>query len=947
MMTLPLHSTRLPPLSGAPALAVPVGAEPGAVEAYGLRCEHRERPMEVDVAAPLLSWRLASSRPDDGPAATRVLLAEDPRGLAGDAAALWDSGPLADPAACSVLYGGPPLRPRSRLHWRVAVTDRDGATRHADAWFETGLQDPAAWTAGWIAHDVHALDPVDPPETGEAALEDFGLSPCALLRRRFALQAPPTRARVYVTARGLYELRINGERAGDAQLAPGWTDYRRRIAYRGYDVTAAVRAGDNVLAATLADGWYAGFVGFDPRRPGAHYGRVPQLLAELHLDFADGRHEVIATDERWRTARGGTRYADLLMGESHDPRRDPDGWDRPGYDDASWAPAVVADRGVDHVEAAIDEPVRAMQEIRPISVRRAGAGRHVVDLGQNVAGRVRLRLRHVPAGRRVVLRHAEVLDDAGELYVANLRTAAATDVVWSTGAAEQRFEPRFTYHGFRYVEVSGLDELDPDDLTAVVLHSDTPWAGDFACSDPEITQLWHNIAWGQRGNFVSVPTDCPQRDERLGWLADAQVFLPTAALNADVTAFFVKWLADVRDAQSHDGAFSNVAPRLAGVADDGAPGWGDAGVLVPWHLYRVTGDARILQDNLDAMLAWVGYVHRHNPELIWRERVGPHFADWLSIGPPTDRDLVATAYFAHSAECVARAAAVVGREPQAAEMAALAARIRARFAEMFVAPDGRVRGETQTAYALALAFGLVPEELTERAADRLAAVVRDAGPAITTGFLGVGLLAGVLDSAGHPDLAHALLARREHPSWLYPIGQGATTIWERWDGFTPQAGFQAPSMNSFNHYALGSVGAWLYQGVAGLDQAPESVGYHRLRVRPRPGPLRWARASYESVRGRIAVAWERADGRLRLDVDVPPGVEATVHVPTPDPAGVTVGGVPATDAPSVDLLAATAGEAVLRVGSGRWRFGAGDPDAQWLPEAAPRPPVHVGGTALE
>jgi alpha-L-rhamnosidase len=527
----------------------------------------------------------------------------------------------------------------------------------------------------------------------------------------------------------------------------------------------------------------------------------------------------------------------------------------------------------------------------------------------------------------VTIRHAEVLDpDAdGELYLANLRTAAATDTIVSTGEPEQAFEPRFTFHGFRYAEVAGVDALAPADVTARVLHSDTPWAGAFACSDPDVTQLWRNIAWGQRGNFLSVPTDCPQRDERLGWLADAQVFLPTATLNADVTAFFVKWLRDVRDAQSPDGAFSNVAPRIAGVADDGAPGWGDAGVLVPWHLYVQTGDERILADHLDAMVAWVDHVHRHNPDLIWRRRVGPHFADWLSIGPPTDRDLVATAYFARSARLTADAAAVLGADEEARRLGTLADAIAATFADRYVDADGRVLGGTQTGHALALAFGLVGDGLTRRTADHLADLVRDAGPAITTGFLGVGLLAGVLDDHGHDDLAHALLARREQPSWLYPVTQGATTIWERWDGYTDERGFQAPSMNSFNHYALGSVGEWLYAGVAGLAQQPGSVGWRTLRVRPRLGPYAWARAVHESPRGRVEVAWERDGGEVALDVLVPPGAEAVVHVPTTDPEAVREGGAALAGRDDVEVLGGDDRAAVARVGSGRWAFRAPAP----------------------
>jgi alpha-L-rhamnosidase len=593
----------------------------------------------------------------------------------------------------------------------------------------------------------------------------------------------------------------------------------------------------------------------------------------------------------------------------------------------------VADDDTARLVPSADEPVRALGELGPVAVTRVGPDAHIVDFGQNFAGRLRLTARGLRDGQRVVLRHAETLDDGGGLYTANLRTAAATDVLIGGdrgGGDAVVFEPRFTYHGFRYAEVTGLADLDAGDVTGVVLHSDTPWAGTFDCSDPGIRRLHHNITWGQRSNFVSVPTDCPQRDERLGWLADAQVFLPTACLNADVAAFFAKWTQDVRDAQGPDGGFSNVAPLLAGVADEGAPGWADAGVLIPWHLYRVYGDERFLARSLDSMYAWVDLVHRHNPDLVWRHRVGPHFADWLAIGRPTPREVIATAYFAHSAELTARAAGVLGDE-RAGRYAALARDIRATFTDRFVTRDGRIEGDTQTAYALALHFELLPDGPAAGAADRLAELVEEAGPGLTTGFLGVGLIAPVLDRWGRADLAHALLRRTEPPSWLYPLRHGATTIWERWDGYTDERGFQAPAMNSFNHYALGSVGEWLYRGLAGLDQAPGSVAYREPLIRPRPfgrpGEPHWAEASHESARGRIAVRWEQDDDGLRLAVSVPPGATATVHIPVASGSAVRENGLPVGESPGVEIVgtepAVTGGSAlVCRVESGDYRFSA-------------------------
>ncbi|WP_433479309.1 family 78 glycoside hydrolase catalytic domain [Spirillospora sp. CA-142024] len=885
---------------------------------YGLRCDHRVEPLGLDEPAPLLSWRLSSGRRGDAPAGYRVRVRDE------DGTQVWDTGAVDDPSAVSVRYGGPALRARTRYLWTVAVAGADGAWTQEGSWFETGMQGPSAWTAAWITHDPSVLDVVDAPEEGELALADHGLQPAVRLRKAFEVPAAPAGARLYVTARGLYEMRVNGERVGDAELAPGWTDYRDRVDYQVHDVTGLLRPGTNMLAATVADGWWSGFAGFDPRRPGAHYGTFPQLLAELHLVHAGGAVDVIATGGDWQSARSPVRYADLLKGECHDLRRETPGWDLPAgdRDDAGWLPAWVAGTDPSRLTASAAPPVRAVRELPARSVTRAGENRFLVDFGQNFAGRVRLTARGLTRGDRVVVRHGEALDDAGGLYTANLRTADATDVLIAGDDAETVFEPRFTYHGFRHVEVTGLTALDAGDITGVVLHSDTPWAGEFTCSDPGIDRLHQAICWGQRSNFVSVPTDCPQRDERLGWLADAQVFLPTACLNADVAAFFDGWLREVRGAQSPDGAFTNVAPRLAGVADEGAPGWGDAGVLIPWHLYQVYGDERFLERNLDAMCAWVDHIHRHNPGLVWTRRVGPHFADWLAPAP-TPRDVLATAYFARSADLTARAAGVLGRDETAARYGALAGHIRKTFTERFATPDGRIHGDTQTGYLLALAFGLLPAELVPGAVRRLAELVEEAGPGLTTGFLGVGLIAPVLDAHGHADLAHALLRRTDPPSWLYPLGHGATTVWERWDGYTAERGFQAAAMNSFNHYALGSVGEWLHRGVAGLDQAPGSAGYRELLIRPRPGDLTSASARYESVRGTVATAWSRHDGVFDLRVTVPPGATATVHVPTDDPAGVRESGVPAADAPGVRIAGAGPRELRCRIASGEYRFTAG------------------------
>jgi alpha-L-rhamnosidase len=570
--------------------------------------------------------------------------------------------------------------------------------------------------------------------------------------------------------------------------------------------------------------------------------------------------------------------------------------------------AAVVDREAGPLVAEPDAPIRVTAELPAAAVDDT-----IVDFGQNLVGRVRLTIRNATAGQRIVVRHAEVLT-GGELYTDNLRRAAATDTYVCAGADVEVFEPRFTFHGFRYAEITGYPgRLAPGDVTARVLHSDTPWTGRFACSDPAVNQLHANIAWGQRGNFVAVPTDCPQRDERLGWLADAQVFAPTATRNADVSAFFARWMRDVVDGQNDDGAFRDIAPIIV-LDREGAPAWGDAGVIIPWLLWRTYGDRRTLERCFDAMAAWVRHIHRHNPDLLWQHRTGNSYGDWLQVGADTPRDVLATAYFAHSTRIVAAAADVLGKP--SAEYRQLHARIRSAFNDAFVGDDGSVKGGTQTAYLLALAFQLLAPELVPAAVAHLSADIESRGNRLTTGFVGVSLLCPVLAEHGRADLAYALLHQDEYPSWGYSIRHGATTIWERWDGFTEHGGFQSAAMNSFNHYSLGSVGDWLYGRVAGIDQTPSSTAYRELLLRPTPGGhLTWARAEQETARGLVACGWSIENDRLTVSATVPPGCTAILLIPTSDPGGVHAAGTP-----GVLRAEPSAAGLTLRLTSGRYTF---------------------------
>lgn len=871
----------------------------------GLRCEYLSNPLGIDLREPRLSWTLQAERRGCRQSAYQVLVSRGEDRLRAGEGDLWDTGKVAGSRSAHVVYEGVPLASGQRAWWAVRVWDEDDGPSDfsAPAWWEMGLLRSADWQAQWIALDQE---------------EEADLLPSPFLRTTFTVARPIQRARLYVTARGLYEARLNGRRAGDAVLSPGWTDYSKRIQYQTYDVGDLLTEGENALGAILGTGWYCGGVGFKGERN--HYGTVPQLLAQLVVDHPDGTTTTVVSDGSWRGATGPVRSSDLLMGEEYDARAELPGWDMPGYDDAGWASVQAAP--LDDVALVADraEPVRVTEEIAPAAMAPRDDQTVIVDLGQNMVGWARLTARG-PAGTRVQLRFGEVLNPDGSLYTKNLRHARQTDVVILRGGGEEVYEPRFTFHGFRYVEVTGYPgPLPPEAITGRVVESATPPAGTFACSHDLVNQLQRNIVWGQRGNFLSIPTDCPQRDERLGWLADAQIFAGTACCNRDVAAFFSKWLTDVADAQSPAGGFPNVAPRLGSLAD-GAPAWGDAGVIVPWLMYQRYGDLLLIEQHFPAMARWLDYIQAANPDFRWLNRRQNDFGDWVAVDPSTPKDLLATAYWAYDATLMARMAHVLGRDEDAARYDALFARIKAAFIDAYVAPDGRVAGDTQTAYVLALQMDLVPAEQRAAATRHLVDDIERHDGHLTTGFVGTGYLCPLLTALGHADVAYRLVLNEDYPSWGHMIRHGATTIWERWDGWTAERGFQDPGMNSFNHYAFGAVGEWLLRCVAGIETDPDHPGYERVVIRPYPGGgLTWARAEYRSLRGTIVSGWRVDDDGLRMDVEIPANVTATVYVPAADASAVTEGGAPAADAPGVAFLSQEGDRVVFAVAAGRYAF---------------------------
>ncbi|MGB3329051.1 MAG: glycoside hydrolase family 78 protein [Thermomicrobiales bacterium] len=880
-----------------------------------LRAEYLVDPLGLDAAAPRLSWLVEAEGRGVVQSACQVLAATSEDALARDEGDLWDSGRVASAETAQVVYGGTPIAPRQRAWWKVRVWDGNGA---ASAWsepafWERGFGSLIDWRGTWIS-----LPGIAPDTTIPEAAELDALLPVSTFRRAFTVDGEVVRARLTVTARGVYEARLNGTRVGDQVLAPGWTDYNSRTQVQTFDVTDRIVTGENALGAMVGSGWFAGYVGFEP---GArHYGTVPQLLAQLEIDLADGSRQVIATDPEWRTATGPIRYSDFLMGEYHDARLDTPGWDAPGFDDAGWMQPQIQNRNGVPLVGDSSEPVRALDEIAPIARTEPSPGTWIFDLGQNIAGWVRLKASG-PSGTTIRMRFAEILNTDGTIYVTNLRSARATDTFILRGEGEETFEPHFTWHGFRYVEVTGFPgEPGLDAITGVFVGSDTRPVGTFACSDDLVNQLQRNIVWGQRDNFLSIPTDCPQRDERLGWLGDAQVFVGTAVGNMDVAAFFTKWMQDVVDAQSPAGVFPDVAPLLVDLRE-GAPAWADCGIIVPWTIWKTYGDTGIITRHWAAMERYLDWLVAENPNLLWQNGRHNDFGDWLSIAADTNKELIGTAYMAYDAGLMSAMAAAIGREHDANRYWRLHEDIAAAFCAAYVQEDGTIAGDTQTAYVLALHFNLLPDDQRPVAAKRLVDDIAAKGGHLSTGFVGVSYLCHVLTEHGYPEVAYQLLQQTTFPSWKYSILHGATTIWERWDGWTEEKGFQDPGMNSFNHYSLGSVGEWLRRRVAGIDNAPGETGYRRLRIAPvLDDSLTWAEGSYESIRGTIRTRWERSADGLTLALTVPANVTAEVVIPGVRLAEVTEGGIALADAQGVTSARQDGDDVVATVGSGSYSF---------------------------
>ncbi|RLD71481.1 MAG: alpha-L-rhamnosidase, partial [Bacteroidetes bacterium] len=824
-----------------------------------LTTDYKTNPIGIDNPTPKLSWIIQSDQSNTMQASYEIRAALDPADLAKGRKQIWSSGKVLSSQSVHIKYDGQVPLSFQRVYWQVRVEDNHGKkSKWSDpAFWEMGIVDKAAWEADWIT------------PTWEEDIKKSNPSP--YLRKEFTLGKAITRARLYISAQGLYQVEVNGLRVGSQEFTPGWTSYETRLQYQTYDITSNLVQNKNAIGIVLGDGWFRGNLGWIDGRN--NYGERLAAIAQIIVEYSDGSKIMISTDESWKATTGPILESDIYNGEVYDANKELTGWSKAGYDDGAWEETRKADISKENLISSEGPPVKIVNELVPISIEKREEG-WLVDMGQNMVGWIQIKASGM-SGDAITLRHAEVLDKDGNMYYDNLRAAKCTNTFLLKGGEEETFEPHFTFQGFRYVMVAGYPgELTAANIMGMVIHSAMEPAGTFVCSDPLINQLQHNIVWGLKGNFLDVPTDCPQRDERLGWTGDAQVFAPTACFNVDAATFYTKWLRDLEADQDEDGSIPHVVPNVLG--HGGATGWADAGITIPWAIYLDYGDVSVLENQYESMKQWIAYMkQRAGEDLIWEG--DSHFGDWLSfastrsdyMGAYTLKDLIATAYYAYSSSIVAKVADILGNETDATYYQQLSEKVGLAFNKEFVTSTGRLVSHTQTAYTLALAFDLLDEETAGKGAAHLAKDVEQFGH-ITTGFLGTPLISLTLTDIDRNDLAYMLLNRKAYPSWLYPVTMGATTIWERWDGQKPDSTFQNPGMNSFNHYAYGAIGKWMYEVVAGIGIDEQNPGYKHIIINPRPGGgLSSARATHQSMYGEISSGWELEEEKLTMKVKIP------------------------------------------------------------------------------
>ena len=876
------------------------------VKVQNLLTENLANPIGIDIQQPRFSWQLVSEQRNVSQTAYEII-------VNGAKGAVWKSGKVNTDQSVHVPYAGTALQSGKKYTWKIRVWDNQGtpSTWSEPAIFQTAMFNTSDWKAKWI-------------EAGFA--EDSINRPAQYFRKQFSAGKKIATATAYITAHGMYEAEINGKRVGDAYLTPGWTSYNKRLQYQVYDVTNYLTRGYNVIGVVTGNGWYRGFIAWAGNKDA--YGKKTGVLFQLDIIYTDGTTASVVSDESWQSSTGSIRYAEIYHGETIDAREEKVGWSTANYHDAGWHGVTVKSYSNNNLLATYNEQIKKHETFKPLKILTTPKGEKVIDFGQNLVGWVIVKAKG-NAGDKITIRHAEVLDKGGNFYIDNLRAANATATYYLSGKGNETFEPHFTFYGFRYIKIEGIPgEIKPENFTAVALYSDMKLTGTFTSSNPLINQLQHNIQWGQKGNFLDVPTDCPQRDERLGWTGDAQAFSRTASFNFGVYNFFEKWMRDTEADQLPNGSVPFVIPNVLGAGSAGSTGWADAATIIPWNMYLAYGDKKILANQYNSMKAWVSYMENASKNYLWN--TGFHFGDWLFYRPfddndgrsaVTDKYLIAQCFFANSVQIMINTSKVLGKNEDADKYTALLKNVKDAFVKEYVTPNGKLVSGTQTAFVLVLNFDMLPENLRAQTADKLVDNIKSYGNHLTTGFLGTPYLCHVLNRFGKTDMAFTLLMQESYPSWLYPVKMGATTIWERWNGIRPDSTFEPASMNSFNHYAYGAIGDWMYRVVAGLDTYEGGPGYKHIRIQPNiGGGLTHASASLQTYYGTASSGWKIEGGKIFLSVEIPANTTATVYIPAKNKKDILESGIEIEKLKEIQLERTGENYVVLKLGSGKYHF---------------------------
>lgn len=866
-----------------------------------LRCEYMKGLVVTDRKAPLFSWVIESDKKDVVQTAYRIIVSENIEELDGKKGNICPKSFIASDKSTGVQYVGKALKPFTKYYWRVEVRCNNDETATSEiASFLTGRLD-LKFPAKWIGK-----------QEKQGKKKNAGAK-SPYLFKRFTVEKEIKEAFLFATAKGVYDAKVNGKELSRAVLSPGWTDFGKTFYYQGYEITSHLNKGENAIGVSLGDGWYFGNLSAVGRN---QYGVYPRMFAAVIIvKYTDGSVEKISTDSSWRVGEGPIRYADLQTGEFYDANLELKEFATVNFDESGFSPVIVRTLK-EELTAQKGELIEKHEEIIPVSYNTI-RGKHIFDMGQNMVGRIRLKIKG-EAGKKIRIRYGEMLNTDKTLYTANLRSCEATDYYVCKSDEFETWEATFTVHGFRYVEISGMDYIPSlDAVIGVIIHNGLERTGNFECNDGLVNKLYKNAYWGQKGNFLAVPTDCPQRDERLGWTGDSQIFCQSGCYNMYSEAFYEKYIGDVMDAQYINGAFTDIAPYIHWPNQDplvgcGNAAWGDAGVIMPWLMYKNYGNVRILEECYPNIVRYIDLLEKTTVDDI---RTPMCYGDWLCVGTPVPFPVIDTLYMIYVTELAINIARLVGDEKDALRFEGYAARYRKAFLKLLVKEDGEIDGDTQTGYVLALRFGIAKDdpELYAKFANKLIKAMEAADYHLTTGFVGVKELLPVLCEIGRPDIAYRLLNNRSYPSWLYSVVNGATTIWERWNSFTLDEGFADITMNSFNHYSLGSVTEWLYGYVGGIREFDPA--WSKFVIAPEIASLEYANVSFKSPKGVIESCWKRIGKDYEIKITVPANSKATVMLPATENAKVT------------ELLWASGiefeyknGRMIAEVGSGSYQF---------------------------